>query len=90
MATLQCCADCGSTRILTIAEAEYAARFGAGVSRETPAAAAHAAVGQRGLLQRRGNGRQPEPGAPICGNCGVNRVGRRRDGSWFPTCYSCG
>ena len=28
--------------------------------------------------------------APICGRCGVHRVGRRRNGSYFNTCYDCG
>lgn len=88
MPTLRCCADCGSTRILYgVTEEEYAARFG---GQPPPAAAAPAANGQRQQRRPGGNGRQPEPGAPICGNCRVNPVGRRRDGSWFPTCYSCG
>ena len=28
--------------------------------------------------------------APICGRCGANRVEKKRNGSWFPTCYTCG
>ena len=28
--------------------------------------------------------------APICGRCGIHRVGRRRNGSYFTTCYECG
>ena len=28
--------------------------------------------------------------APICGRCGIHRVGRRRNGSYFATCYECG
>ena len=37
-----------------------------------------------------GHQRQADPAAPLCGRCGVNKVNRRRNGSWFPTCYDCG
>ena len=34
--------------------------------------------------------RQADPAAPICVECGVNKVNRRRNGSWCPTCSACG
>ena len=60
-------------------DAEYAARFPGNAGQ--PAAPAPAAAGQPP--------RQADPAAPLCNRCGVNRVNRRRNGSWFPTCFSC-
>ena len=34
--------------------------------------------------------RQADPATPICVECGVNKVNRRRNGSWCPTCSACG
>ena len=47
-----------------------------------PAAAAPAPAGQPP--------RQADPAAPLCGRCGVNKVNRRRNGSWFPPYFDCG
>ena len=77
---ITCCLNCGGP-IAEMSEQEYAARFpGNGGAGQPPAAAAPAP----------GHQRQADPAAPLCGRCGVNKVNRRRNGSWFPTCYDCG
>jgi hypothetical protein len=79
MGAVVCCPSCGHVHQVILSDAEYAARFPGNAGQ--PAAPAPAAAGQPP--------RQADPAAPLCNRCGVNRVNRRRNGSWFPTCFSC-
>ena len=98
MAGIVCCSGCGNTAIVVMTAGEYEQRFGAlpphiftalaaqpvATNGQQPAAAPAPPAGQQPRQ------RQEDPDAPICGRCNVNRVGKRRNGSWFPTCYNCG
>ena len=77
---ITCCLHCGGP-IAEMSEQEYAVRF-PGNAGQPPADAAPAPAAQQP--------RQADPAAPLCGRCGVNKVNRRRNRSWFPTCFACG
>ena len=76
MGTVVCCPDCGNDRDVIISGAGYAARFGG--ERVLGHAIQPAAPVSPGQLHC-----QADSVVPLCVRCGVNRVNRRRNGSWF-------
>ena len=79
MGAVVCCPSCGHVHQVILSDAEYTARFpGNGAAGQPPPAAAPAPAGQPL--------RQAQPPAPLCPVCG-DPVGRRRDGSFFATCF---
>ena len=85
MGAVVCCPHCGHVHQVILSDAEYAARFPGNAG--YPAAPCDTQGSQ--LAPASQPPRQADPAAPLCNRCGVNRVNRRRNGSWFPTCFSC-
>ena len=81
MGAVVCCPSCGHVHQVILSDAEYAARF--------PVNGGQPAVAAAPAPQPAQPPRQSEMGNTLCARCGVNKVNRRRDGSWFATCFSC-
>ena len=78
------CRSCGPVDQVIRCDAEYAARF---AGKRWPACSCSRA--RRRSHVWRGGIASRIMGDTLCARCGVNKINRRRDGSWFATCVSC-
>ena len=91
MGAVVCCPACGHVHQVILSDAEYSVRFpGNGVAGQPPPAAASVQAPVPPGRRQQPPQAAADTDAPICGRCGVHRVGRRRNGSYFATCYDCG